>query len=137
MLSKQRLFSSQSDLQLLINRARQDALSLHARVTLCSLADNGRCQQTWAGTISEFVDNNGNRTLDPGEHELARVQIHPSVKVRWKGMKPTNSIHFSSTGSTFVSNGTFSLCHPHHHETLKLIINKQGRPRSERLQQSC
>lgn len=137
MLHKQRLLSGNSDLRLLINRARQDAISLHARITLCSLANDGSCQHHWTGTISEFVDNNGNRALDTGESEIARIQLHSSVKVQWRGMKPTNSIHFSSLGSTFVSNGTFSLCHPHYHETLKLIINKQGRPRSERLQQSC
>lgn len=137
MLGKQRLFSSNSDLHLLVNRARQDAISLRARITLCSLANDGSCQQRWTGTISEFVDNNGNRALDPGESEIARIQLPPAVQVQWRGMKPTNSIHFSSLGSTFVSNGTFSLCHPRHHETLKLIIDKQGRPRSERLQQGC
>ena len=137
MLNKQHLFSGESDLHLLINRARQDAISLRVRITLCSLGSDEHCQQQWGSTISEFVDNNGNRALDSDESEIARIQLHPSIQVNWRGMKPTNSIHFSSLGGTFVSNGTFSLCHPHHHETLKLIINKQGRLRSERLQQSC
>ncbi|MCY1536014.1 Type II transport protein GspH [compost metagenome] len=137
MLARQQLRNSQGDLHLLINRTRQDALTLGTRITLCPLSTEGRCQQNWAGTISEFVDNNGNRSLDPGEKELARIEIHSAIQVSWRGMKPANSIHFSPMGRTFVSNGTFKLCHADLQETLKLIINRQGRTRSERTQQAC
>ncbi len=137
MLVKQRLLSHQSELHMLINRARSDALTSNTRTTVCQLSHNNHCQQQWAGTLSVFTDGNGNRSLDPQETELYRIEIHPTVLIRWQGMKPTNSVHFSPTGITFVSNGTFTLCSQNNDEALKLIINRQGRVRTERSLQSC
>ena len=136
LLIKQRLRSNQSELHLLINRARSDALTRNSRMTLCQLSPDNHCQQQWAGILSVFTDGNGNRSLDPQEAELYRIEIHPKVLVRWQGMKPTNSLHFSPSGITFVSNGTFTLCSQNDDEALKLIINRQGRIRTERSLQS-
>lgn len=135
--NKQRLDNSQSSLSLLIRRARHDALILQTRITLCALSEVGACKPDWSGPLSVFTDHNGNRKLDSNELEISRIDLHPNVLVSWKGMKPNNSIHFSPGGVTFVSNGTFTLCHPRHHEAVKLIINKQGRPKSERISQTC
>lgn len=137
MLNKQRLYDSQSDLHLLIRRARHDALISRTRITLCALSETGTCKADWTGSISAFTDPNGNRQLDLNEFEFSKVSFHPNIIVAWKGMKPTNSIHFSPIGVTFVSNGTFTLCLPQHQETVKLVINKQGRARSERIPQPC
>jgi type IV fimbrial biogenesis protein FimT len=137
MLSKQRLYDSQSNLHLLIRRARHDALISRTRITVCALSVTGTCKQDWSGSISAFTDHNGNRQLDTNEVELSKLDFHPNLILDWKGMKPTNSIHFSPIGVTFVSNGTFTLCSPHHKETVKLVINKQGRTRSELTSQAC
>ena len=123
----QRLYDSQSSLHLLIRRARHDALALRTRITLCALSEAGICRQDWSGNISAFTDHNGNRQLDPNELELSRVDMHPSVEVDWKGMKPTSSLHFSPIGVTFVSNGTFTLCIPQQHHAVKLVVNKQNK----------
>lgn len=72
--------------------------------------------------------------LDPQEAELYRIEIHPKSLIRWQGMKPTNSLHFSPSGITFVSNGTFTLCSQNNDEALGVIINRQGRIRTE---ESC
>lgn len=136
-LNKQHLYDSQSSLHLLIRRARHDALISRTRITLCALTETGTCKQDWTGRISAFTDHNGNRQLDPNELEFSRVDFHPSLILDWKGMKPTNSLHFSPIGVTFVSNGTFTLCLPQHKETVKLVINKQGRTRSELTTQAC
>ncbi len=137
LVAKYRLSTSQSDLHLLVVKARQDALTLRTRITLCALSDDNRCQSNWQGSISEFTDANGNRTLDAQEQLLSRIDIPAQVHTRWRGMKPNNSIHFNSAGSTFVSNGTFTQCHPGLTESLKLIINRQGRTRSARQVQAC
>lgn len=137
LLAKQRLDSSQSELRLLVNRARLEALTRRERITLCPLAADGRCLPDWTGTVAIFIDGNGNRRQDPGEMLLYQMQLDPSIRVQWRGMGPANSLHFSAQGVTFVSNGTFSLCHPGHDETLRLIVNRQGRARSERIKQAC
>ncbi len=137
MLAKQRLASSQSELRLLVNRARLEALSRQQRITLCPLATDGRCHADWNGSLAIFGDANGNRRQDNGEPLLYQLQLDPRVQAQWRGMGPANSLHFSAQGVTFVSNGTFSLCHPGHNETIRLIVNRQGRVRTQRISQDC
>jgi type IV fimbrial biogenesis protein FimT len=137
MIAQHRLNSSQSDLHLLIAKARNEALTLSTRVTVCALSDDNRCKAKWTGGISAFTDTNGNRVLDPEDNLLNLIDMPSKVITAWQGMKPTNSIHFSSTGGTFVSNGTFTLCHPGLEESRQLIINRQGRTRSARKAQAC
>ena len=137
MIAQHRLNNSQSDLRLLIAKARNEALTLSTRVTVCALSDDNHCNAKWTGGISAFTDTNGNRTLDPEDNLLNLIDMPSKVITAWQGMKPNNSIHFSSTGGTFVSNGTFTLCHPGLDESRQLIINRQGRTRSARLAQPC
>lgn len=137
LLRKQRLQSSGSELYLLVTRARNDALTLQRRITLCPLNEQHACHDSWTGTLTVFTDPNGNRTLDPQETALSRIEVPSTVQLRWKGMKPANSMHFSPTGMTLVSNGTFTLCSKSIPEAIKLIINRQGRVRTERLSQAC
>lgn len=137
LLVKQRLASSQSELRLLVNRARAEALGLRQRITLCPLEPDGSCSANWAGTLSVFTDANGNRHQDPGETLAYEMQLDPSLILEWRGMKPANSLHFSAQGVTFVSNGTFSLCSQSHNETFRLIVNRQGRTRTDRIKQDC
>lgn len=136
-VAKHRLSTSQSDLHLLVVKTRQDALTLRTRITLCPLSEDNRCQNNWQGNISEFTDANGNRALDAQDQLLSRIDIPQKIQTRWRGMRPNNSIHFNSAGSTFVGNGTFTQCHPGLTESLKLIINRQGRTRSARQTMDC
>ncbi len=137
LLIKQRLNANQNELRLFINRARLEALTRHQRITLCPLTSANFCQIDWTGELAIFVDGNGNRKLDVGEQLLHKTRLHPMIITRWSGMGRANSLHFSAQGVTFVSNGTFNLCHPDHTETFRLIVNRQGRARSERISQGC
>lgn len=137
MIAQHRLSRSQSDLRLLIAKARNDALSLRTRVTVCALSENNHCKAKWIGEISAFTDTNGNRALDPEDNLLNLIDLPNKVITAWQGMRPNNSLHFSSTGGTFVSNGTFTQCHPGLDESRQLVINRQGRTRSARLTQPC
>jgi len=137
MIAQHRLNNSQNDLRLLILKARNDALTFSTRITVCTLSADNRCDSKWAGGISAFTDINGNRSLDPEDNLLNLIDMPSKIIMAWRGMKPNDSIHFSSTGGTFASNGTFTLCHPGLDESLQLIINRQGRTRSVRMTQPC
>jgi len=137
MLIKQRLNSNHNELRLLINRARLEALTRQQRITLCPLTSDNLCHLNWTDELAIFVDTNGNRRREEGEVLLFKAQLHPTIIIRWSGMGRANSLHFSAQGVTFISNGTFNLCHPEHAETYRLIVNRQGRVRSERISQHC
>lgn len=110
------------------NKARYLAMTSQSRVTLCPLTQQGQCQQSWSDSISSFIDSNGNRRLDPGEEILSTLYLPNNIHLYWRGMLPNNSIHFSSQGVTFVSNGTMSLCPTRSGaRTGAVVINRQGR----------
>jgi len=136
-VAKQRLQAAHSELVTLISMARWQAMTNTSRVTLCPLQDHGRCQLPWSGTLTTFIDNNGNRTLDPGEEIIASIKLPSHTTLTWRGMNPTHSLHFSGNGMTFVSNGTFTLCHTNIDETRRITLNKQGRLKSESLNSTC
>lgn len=124
----QQLHSLKSGLFHMINKARYLAMTSQSRVTLCPLSERGNCKQSWSESISSFVDGNGNRQLDPGEEILNVLYLPSNIKLHWRGMLPNNSIHLSSQGVTFVSNGTMSLC-PVGQSARKgaIVISRQGR----------
>ncbi len=137
LMAKHRLANSESDLRLLIGQARATALTLQQRTTLCPLNSDFSCSSKWTSELSVFTDHNGNRKLDDGEKVLQVMKVNPAIRIQWLGMKPANSLHFGTQGVTFVSNGTFSLCSFGFTETIKLIVNRQGRTRSERIEKQC
>ncbi len=127
---RQQLQSLQAGLFHMTSKARYLAMTSHNRVTLCPLTQQGLCQQSWSGSISSFTDINGNRRLDAGEDILGTLYLPDSISLYWRGMMPNNSIHFSSQGVTFVSNGTMSLCPARAGaRTGAMVITRQGRIR--------
>lgn len=136
-LAKQRLQIAQSELAKLIQLTRAQALGNAGRVTLCPLKNGNRCQLPWAGTLTSFIDKNANRALDPEDIVLSHIDLSEHVHVDWRGMRPTHSLHFSASGITAVSNGTFTLCQRSINDIRRLVINKQGRIKSEREQLVC
>lgn len=136
-VAKQRLQTTHSELATLITMARWQAMNHSRRVTLCPLQDHGRCQLPWSGTLTNFIDSNGNRALDPDEEIIASITLPTHMTLTWRGMRPTHSLHFSGNGMTFVSNGTFTLCQRNIDETRRIILNKQGRLKNERLDSAC
>ncbi len=134
----QRLRSLQTDLFHMTNKARYLAMTSQSRVTLCPLSEQGKCQQSWSGSISSFIDSNGNRQLDAGEEVFSTLYVPINITLNWRGMLPNNSIHFSNQGVTFVSNGTMSFCSSRsntHNGTM--VINRQGRVKTSKQGASC
>lgn len=135
---QQRLRSLQTDLFNMTNKARYLAMTSQSRVTLCPLSEQGKCKQSWSGSISSFIDNNGNRQLDAGEDVFSTLYVPSSITLNWRGMLPKNSIHFSNQGVTFVSNGTMSLCAPRPYAySGTMVINRQGRVKTSREGARC
>lgn len=135
---KHQLSGYQDDLMRLIIQARQHALINGSRVTVCALDAQNRCVSLKSGVLSGFQDSNGNRMLDDGELPLYTLPIPSHMRVNWAGMSPNHSLHFSAQGTTYLSNGTFTLCHRaelSRHVFLK--ISRQGRPRVEKQDGHC
>lgn len=130
-LAQQQLRSAHSEILLSINYARHLALSTGSPVTVCPLHGGDKCKTPWQGDLTIFVDPN--RALALGEPAGVRkvVKIPAAIQVQWRGMNPTSSIRFTPTGLTFVSNGTFTVSHSSLEQSKKIIINRQGRARTE------
>lgn len=127
---KQQVRSVQTDLLKMTYLARYLAMTNQTRVTLCPLTELGACNQQWTQSLSSFLDGNGNRRLDQNEEIIGTLYIPDQITLRWRGMLPANSIHFSTQGVTFVSNGTMSICPQN--QSVKagaMVINRQGRVR--------
>ncbi|MCJ8170660.1 GspH/FimT family pseudopilin [Atopomonas sediminilitoris] len=136
LIEQQQLRAAASELTQMTHQARAYALSNNTRTTLCYLDQDQRCSSQWQTAISVFTDSNGNRRLDNQEQLLSFSRLK-NIQLIWRGMAPANSLHFNGNGHTFVSNGTFTLCHPHLTQGRKLIINRQGRLRSENSSTPC
>ncbi|MBF6622007.1 MAG: GspH/FimT family pseudopilin [Pseudomonas stutzeri] len=127
---KQQIRSMQTDLLKMTHLARYLAMTRQTKVTLCPLTELGTCNQQWTQSLSSFIDGNGNRRLDQGEEIVGTLYVPDQITLRWRGMLPANSIHFSTQGVTFVSNGTMSICPQN--KSVKagaMVINRQGRVR--------
>ena len=135
---KQRVSSLQVDLFHITSQARYVAVTRKARITLCPLTPEGSCSARWEHSLSSFIDNNGNRRLDADEEVISTLLIPEGINLYWRGMQPINSIHFSSQGMTFVSNGTMSLCpQPPTTPAKALQINRQGRIKTADIKANC
>ncbi|HLT04334.1 MAG TPA: GspH/FimT family pseudopilin [Pseudomonas sp.] len=134
----QQLGGYQAELMRLVQQSRHHALVNRSRVTVCALDGQGRCVGLTAGVLSSFVDANGNRALDAGETLLQTLPVPGQLRTHWAGTLPLHSLHFAAQGTTYLSNGTFTLCHPAESARhARLVISRQGRVRAERHAQPC
>ena len=115
------------DLYSLIQFTRHQAVSQQNRITLCPLLASGDCSNNWQTELSAFTDPNGNRRLDADETLLRTLTIPQKLNITWRGMGSGNSLHFSSQGITFVSNGTFHLSIAD--QERQLVVSRIGKPR--------
>ena len=138
MYRNHQLETYQAGLMRLVVQSRHHALVNRSRATLCALDGQNRCVSLRTGVLSSFADTNGNRALDHGEALLYTLPVPDQLRVVWAGTQPIHSLHFSGQGTTYLSNGTFTLCHQAglgRHG--KLVISRQGRVRTERHEQAC
>lgn len=130
-VARQQLRSAHHDILLSVNYARHLALSTGQPVTLCALHGLDTCRNPWQGSLSVFVDPDRAYALNASAELRKVVKISAAIQVQWRGMNPSHSIRFAPNGLTFVSNGTFTISHTALTESKKIIINRQGRARTE------
>lgn len=127
MHERMQLSDTCQDLYGLVQFTRQQAISQQVRVTLCPLLASGDCSTDWQHELGVFTDPNGNRHLDADETLLRSITIPQKLSITWRGMGSGNSLHFSSQGVTFVSNGTFRLSIAD--QERQLAVSRIGKPR--------
>lgn len=115
---------------LLINQTRAAAVMYRSRAQLCPLNNTNECHQNWNKSLTMFLDNNRNRTLDAGEKVLKYVDAvsQPDIKRQY----PRKSIYFRPDGLAWGNNGSFKICYGTSiHYYMKIVISATGRIRLE------
>jgi type IV fimbrial biogenesis protein FimT len=115
--------------------ARNEAVTRHARVSLCPSTDGEACSGdplTWQQGYIVFVDDDGNRQREDGEPLLvAQGAQHPELALHSTAGRPV--ITFRPDGSAWGSNTTFSLCHGADQDaTRAVVLYGSGRARVDR-----
>ena len=112
-----------------LNFAREQAVNLQTRVTLCALDHANTCQNIWQDRdIATFIDANNNRRLDEGEALHIFHWPHGQGRVSWRAALGRKHIAFDGGGGT-AQNGSFLLCRG---ETgpatdVVVVVNRSGR----------
>ncbi|UCJ16991.1 GspH/FimT family pseudopilin [Pseudomonas sp. MM211] len=100
-----------------IQQTRARAITLGRPHQLCGSSDGKSCDADWG---SYWLIT----TTGP-EPEIVLQQPAPTKRLCWVGFS-SDSIRFHANGTSWASNGTFSICNtngPHH----QLVLNRQGR----------
>ncbi len=113
----------------MVNAARQSAVRLNRKVTLCPGDDSG-CgrRNTWHDGIIIFADSNNNRRLDNEETLLAHLpELHSTVT--WRSFRNRSYLRFLPNGFTDWQNGHFQICPSEPDPALNrmLVLNYSGR----------
>lgn len=109
-----------SDLQ----TARSHAVKQAKAVVICGSSQGLECDGKW---------RDGWLVLEQGESKPLQVQRGETVKVSWRGF--SSEIVFLPNGTSPTSNGRFDICSRNGRPQGSLIINRQGRVRSEKANQ--
>lgn len=100
-----------------IQQTRANAITLGRPHQLCGSSDGENCDGGWGSYW--LITTVGK------EPKILRQQAAPTKDLCWAGFG-SDSIRFHSNGTSWVSNGTFSICNsngPH----WQLVLNRQGR----------
>ena len=92
--------------------ARNEAVTRQKKVSLCPSDDGESCSgdpRGWQRGYIVFIDNDGNRRLDPNE-EMLRVQAAQQRELRLFSTAGRPAVTFSADGGAWGSNTTFSVC---------------------------
>ncbi|SHL17914.1 GspH/FimT family pseudopilin [Pseudomonas punonensis] len=116
-LETKRLQSSRDLLASHIQQTRTNAITLGRPHQLCGSSDGENCDGEWGSywLITTVGDS----------PEILRQQLAPTENLCWAGFA-SDSIRFHPNGTSWISNGTFSICNangPH----WQLVLNRQGR----------
>jgi len=117
-----------------LERARSIAATRNSRVVLCNMDVDGECSALWKKIyLGAFIDSNKNRAHDESEELVFRQEWNPdTVHATWTNWLSDTVITYQGDGSV-ISNGTIALANSNDGAFARLIINKGGRLRLEKL----
>tara|TARA_R110000737_G_scaffold127181_1_gene159683 strand:- start:101 stop:688 length:588 start_codon:yes stop_codon:yes gene_type:complete len=108
-LVKMRVDNQISEIQRMILTARNSAVNMGQRTTLCPLAANNSCTNNWQNALSVFIDLNQDNILDAND---TLIKVKPAVvagdNLRYSINAP---LSYQPTGVIVAgSNGNFIYC---------------------------
>lgn len=121
---------SQSDIQQLtvaIQLTRQQAVTHKQITTLCPHISNNECTKDWADGLMIFSDPNGNGKRET-EETIIRILPKFNGSLRWLSFGSNYYLRYTATGFTLNQNGSFHYCAKNTNNNRRLIINRTGRP---------
>ena len=117
---------------LVLNLARQAAISSGNIVTLCPSSNGHSCSKSWQNGAILFIDNNRDHVRDNTELLLQVVaKVKNKQVITWRAFQNRNYIQFQQNGFTWDQNGTFRVCanEPSLKFNRALIVTRSGRIR--------
>ena len=125
------ILESRSTLRASLDASRYLAVQNRTLITLCNLDSQNACDGQWQNGWTSFIDTNRNKQKESNELEVfAYTPKNESLapNLRAFPLSTSKGFTFNHIGGTF-NNGTFSWNYKD--QTIKLIINRQGRMRYE------
>ncbi|PMG31455.1 general secretion pathway protein GspH [Shewanella sp. 10N.286.52.C2] len=117
-------------IQQLIQLARNHAISLNARVTVCPI-ENNQCTNNWQQGFTIFIDGGESNIINTGDHIL---HIAPAFNPNDIVYYNRKAIIFQPDGLASGTNGTFRYCPEIYNSPFSkaVIVNQSGRIRFSR-----
>lgn len=126
---KSRALNEVRYLNLLIHKARHEAVMRRARVLICPLGEQNQCTENWNLALTMFVDSNNNKILDTDEQTIRQTEAVATEGV--KRRYPRESIYFRADGLAWGNNGSLTYCFDsYQYQYIKIVIAATGRIRS-------
>ncbi|WNC73343.1 GspH/FimT family pseudopilin [Thalassotalea psychrophila] len=117
---------------LVLNHARQAAITSGNIITLCPSGNGFSCGKYWHEGAILFIDNNRDHRKDNNEVILEVVEASNKQQVlTWRAFQNRNYIQFQQNGFTWNQNGTLRVCSddPSLKYNRALIVTRSGRIR--------
>ncbi|WNC67632.1 GspH/FimT family pseudopilin [Thalassotalea nanhaiensis] len=117
---------------LVLNHARQAAITSGNIITLCPSSNGFSCGKSWQEGALLFIDNNRDHVKNNNEVILEVVEQSNNGQVlTWRAFQNRNYIQFQQNGFTWDQNGTLRICadEPSLKYNRALIITRSGRIR--------
>ncbi len=107
--------------------ARNQAISLNQKVTVCALTNN-QCSSNWQMGLTVFIDINGNSQIEANEPRIFTTGAFPTTDIVSYNR---NSVRFLPDGLASGTNGTLKYCpsSPTSPYSRALVVNQAGRIR--------
>ena len=131
LMIRSKVSAEQRQLVTLLNSARQTAVLSNQVVTICPSAGASRCLNGWSEGYLAFIDENADRSLDPGERIIFQFKTQDeNIHISWRAFGHKQSLQWLPSGITNHQNGSFEICYKNEAKYARaLILTKTGRIR--------